>query len=267
MKYQTKPAKQNILVTLICLVLLLMNLGAIGGGARQRAKEMVCLSNLRQWGSVFAMDTEANNGNFYSGLGPRGYWWALDLDEDKQDWKDMKIWFCPRAMRPLFDENGNRSSEAAVFSAWGIYRPYDVGPNGISGSYGINGYVLCISGDMYESAVPASAGWRTPYVAEASNVPIFVDALRLDLWPLEIDSPAANEFEFWSSTNMARCCIDRHNGAVNVLFADWSSRKVGLKELWTLKWHRTFNTGGPWTQAGGVRPSDWPQWMRNFRNY
>ncbi len=33
---------------------------------------------------------------------------------------------------------------------------------------------------------------------------------------------------------------------------DWSVRKVGLKELYTLKWHKSFNTRGPWTQAGGV---------------
>jgi hypothetical protein len=48
---------------------------------------------------------------------------------------------------------------------------------------------------------------------------------------------------------------------------DWSVRKVGLKELWTLKWHRNFDTSGPWTKAGGVKPDDWPKWMRNFRDY
>jgi hypothetical protein len=48
---------------------------------------------------------------------------------------------------------------------------------------------------------------------------------------------------------------------------DWSARKVGLKELWKLKWHRTFNTDGPWTQAGGVRPTDWPAWMKDFKDY
>jgi prepilin-type processing-associated H-X9-DG protein len=66
---------------------------------------------------------------------------------------------------------------------------------------------------------------------------------------------------------MGKCCINRHNGTVNCLFADGSVRKVGLKELWTLQWHRTFNTQGPWTQAGGVTPEDWPEWMRDFREY
>jgi hypothetical protein len=24
---------------------------------------------------------------------------------------------------------------------------------------------------------------------------------------------------------------------------------------------------GPWTQAGGVMPENWPDWMRNFKDY
>ena len=62
-------------------------------------------------------------------------------------------------------------------------------------------------------------------------------------------------------------CINRHNGGVNTLFMDWSVRKVGLKELWTLKWHRSYDTAGPWTLDGGVKPSDWPEWMRKFKDY
>ena len=67
--------------------------------------------------------------------------------------------------------------------------------------------------------------------------------------------------------HMAQCCVNRHNGTVCCLFVDGSVRKVGLKELWTLKWHKSFNTAGPWTTAGGVQPQDWPLWMRDFRDY
>ena len=51
-----------------------------------------------------------------------------------------------------------------------------------------------------------------------------------------------------------RSCMDRHDGGVNCLFLDWSVRKVGLKELWTLKWVKPWPTAGPWTKRGGVRP-------------
>ncbi len=66
---------------------------------------------------------------------------------------------------------------------------------------------------------------------------------------------------------MKRVCINRHEGFINCLFMDWSTRKVGFKELWTLKWYRSFKTANAWTRAGGVKPSDWPQWMRAFRDY
>ena len=66
---------------------------------------------------------------------------------------------------------------------------------------------------------------------------------------------------------MGNYCVNRHSGHVNGLFLDWSVRKVGLKELWTLKWYAEFNTAGEWTKAGGVKPEDWPKWMRRFKDY
>ena len=62
-------------------------------------------------------------------------------------------------------------------------------------------------------------------------------------------------------------CIDRHDAGINGLFLDWSVRKAGLKELWTLKWQPGYNTCGPWTKAGGVKAEDWPAWMRRFKDY
>ena len=67
---------------------------------------------------------------------------------------------------------------------------------------------------------------------------------------------------------MKHFVIDRHsNGRVNHMFLDWSAREVGLKELYTLKWHRMFNQSGGWTLAGGIQPGDWPEWMRNYKEY
>ena len=59
--------------------------------------------------------------------------------------------------------------------------------------------------------------------------------------------------------------INRHEGGVNCLVLDWSVRKIGLKEFWTLKWDRNYDTRGPWTKAGGVQPEDWPEWMAASR--
>ena len=268
MKSKITFTKKDFVVVFGCVVFLLANIGAVSSGGRKRAKEVVCLSNLRQWGAVFAMDVEENDGYFYSGQGSAGYWWIRDLDEAYRDWKSMRIWFCPQAKRPLIDEHGKPTGELSVFSAWGIFSGMDLGPNGIAGSYGINGYVLAIpTNGTFEGGVPARDGWRTPNVPGAGDVPVFLDALRLDLWPLEEQPPAGYEFAAWTGNSMARCCINRHNGSINGLFMDWSARKIGLKELWTLNWHRSFNACGPWTKCGGVQSEDWPQWMRNLKDY
>jgi len=66
---------------------------------------------------------------------------------------------------------------------------------------------------------------------------------------------------------MKHFVLSRHQTGINMLFMDWSVRDVGLKELWTLKWHRKFPTAGPWTTAGGVSPTDWPEWMQKFKDY
>ena len=217
------------------------------------------------------MFTNENNGYFYSGAaGTPGHWWIADLEEQYQSYKQNRLWFCPTAQKPIVNEYRVYSPSSNIFSAWGIYTRtmyFNLCKDGIAGSYGLNSYVLNISGGTFECGVPANAAWRTPNVAGASNVPVFMDALRFDLWPRFTDSPSPSEENAWSSNHMARCCINRHNGAINSLFMDFSARKVGLKELWTLKWSRNFNTEGLWTKAGGVRPNDWPQWMRNFKEY
>ncbi|MEJ2703831.1 MAG: hypothetical protein P8Z79_15455 [Sedimentisphaerales bacterium] len=66
---------------------------------------------------------------------------------------------------------------------------------------------------------------------------------------------------------MQRFCINRHDGFVDAAFLDGSARRTGLKELWTLKWHRKFATANRWTKAGGATRESWPEWMRSFKDY
>jgi hypothetical protein len=168
------------------------------------------------------------------------------------------------------DEHGVTAQTFNIFNAWGIFTGDRLSRDGIAGSYGINGYCLIphdATTTQYEGGVPVQNGWKTAGGRNAAQAPWWIEALRFDLWPLENQAPAANEFEAWSGNNMGRCCINRHQGFLNAAFMDWSARKVGLKELWTLKWHRQFNTSGPFTKAGGMQASQWPEWMRRFKDY
>jgi prepilin-type processing-associated H-X9-DG protein len=105
---------------------------------------------------------------------------------------------------------------------------------------------------------------------------VFVDCLTATLLPGSgsegfegIGPPPLHEGD-WSEgrrRGQAWLCINRHDGGINSLFLDGSVRKVGLKELWTLKWHGKYDTANIWTMAGGVKPENWPQWMRRFKDY
>jgi prepilin-type processing-associated H-X9-DG protein len=273
MRREARILPPGAFVTVGCIVLACLTVGAVGGSGRRRAKAIVCQSNLRQWGGIFQGYLERNEGQFFSGApGTPGYWWPRDLDEEHRNWKQTRIWFCPEATVPMQDEEGRLAAFHPVFTAWGVYETWDLGPNGIAGSYTLNGYCIIPGGQhpptYYSSGVRIAEGWHDlDAVPDADTVPLFLDALRFDVWPRARDAPPTDELAAWSGNLMARCCINRHDGAVNSLFVDGSVRKVGLKELWTLKWHREFNTGGPWTQAGGVQAGDWPVWMREFRDY
>jgi prepilin-type processing-associated H-X9-DG protein len=137
-------------------------------------------------------------------------------------------------------------------------------------SYGINGWVESPPPDVktvYEGFETVN-NWRTPIVRGAGYIPLLFDAMRFNIFPLATDtSPPAEDMAWQGTQHMRRACIDRHNGFINSAFLDWSVRKIGLKELWTLKWHKNYNVNGQWTKAGSATPAKWPQWMRHYKDY
>ena len=177
---------------------------------------------------------------------------------------------CPTAMKPLLDINGQSNGQWNTFSAWGIYTAQDdVGydPEGDWGSYGINGWVENPPSSLktvYENFETVN-NWRSPNAEGAAYAPLMMDALRFNVFPRDTDTPPPTEDMAWASQeHMRRICINRHDGYIQMAFLDWHVEKVGLKDLWTLKWHKAYNQAGPFTSVGGMLPQEWPEWMRNF---
>jgi prepilin-type N-terminal cleavage/methylation domain-containing protein len=277
----------ELLVVIAIIALLMSILMPALGKVKDQARAVACAASLRQWNFALNGYISENNGKFFSGCNDSGYWWPLQLSYDLQDWKVNKTWFCPTATKPKFLNNPVPLASLNIYNAWGIEKStttgapstmtyqgktYGMNPNGLNGSFGLNGYLLGIpKAGSYEGGVPASDGYRDFFnVRNTNDIPVMLDALRIDTWPQDRQSPATNPYDFWTpgaNFNMARVCINRHRGSTSSSFLDWSVRKVGLKELYTLQWHRAFNTRGPWTKAGGVRAEDWPDWIRPFKEY
>jgi prepilin-type N-terminal cleavage/methylation domain-containing protein/prepilin-type processing-associated H-X9-DG protein len=264
----------ELLVVIAIIAILMAILMPALGRVREQAKMVGCIANLRQWNLQAAMFTEANNGQFWkSDPGTPGYWFPKYMEDKVKDWRANPTWLCPKAQKPV-EEGGRMLPTLNIYNAWGVFTGAGLGPNGIKGSYGINGYCLIPQANPgaqpaanYESGVPTSQGWKLAGGPQASQVPWFIEALRFDLWPLPTDRPADSEYAAWGGNLMARCAINRHRGMLNAAFMDWSVRKLGVKEVYTLKWHKSFNTRGPYTKAGGVTGEMWPEWIRPFKDY
>jgi prepilin-type processing-associated H-X9-DG protein len=144
------------------------------------------------------------------------------------------------------------------------------GAGGYYTSYGINNWLYNPPPDATALwGYPVEDHWRTTHVKNAAEIPLFLDCFYLGGHPQPSNTPP----EFNGATAQAgpqcmrRFCIDRHGGKTNMVFLDFAVRPVDLKELWVLRWHRTYDTAGPWTRGGGAQPSDWPDWMRQFKDY
>ena len=249
----------ELLVVIAIIALLMAILMPALQRVNKQAKAVACQANLHQWGLVFSMYADQNNGYFLSGLGEGvanvgKYWWMEPL---KPFYQDQRIRLCPVATKPYNDGGW------IPFGAWYVA--------GDTGSYSPYGWLCNPPGTMSTlHSRPTADNWRTLDVKNAAEIPMFMDCAWDDAWPRHTDSPPAHDGEVIESPNqneMKRFCVNRHEGFVGGLFADRSVRKVGLKELWTLKWHRSFQTRGVWTRAGAVESGDWPAWMRRFKEY
>ena len=260
----------ELLVVIAIIALLMSILMPALSRVKEQARIISCRSNLRQWCLYFQMYTENNNGRFEAGVGNgHTHHWGNALRPYYNN--DHKMACCPTAMKPLIiGPNGETAGRWNVNSAWGRFYGEGYAPEGDYGSYGINGWVEdppSSYATVYEN-FETVYNWRTPSVKEAGYVPLFMDALRFNVFPRHIDSPPPLEDQPWEGTqHMRRICIDRHSGGINMAFLDWSVRKAGLKELWTFKWHKAYEQAGPWTRAGGVTSADWPQWMQPLKDY
>lgn len=251
----------ELLVVIAVIALLMAILLPVLHSARRQAKTTICQANLHQWGLLFAILADGNEGR----LRDRDAWdrcrtqqFAYYLDNF-----DYEV-FCPLATRKT-----SPTGAGGTFLAW--YCPRH---SYRAGSYGINGYTPAYDGgEGFGPQPPAQEQrWSNVYRKGISSVPLMLDGALWAGYPTHYDTPPASEGDAATdprigNNSIGPFCIPRHGGFINALFMDWSVRKVGLKELWTLKWGPDFNTTGPWTRAGGTDSTDWPPWMRRFKDY
>ncbi|MEW6158354.1 MAG: type II secretion system protein [Verrucomicrobiota bacterium] len=225
--------------------------------AKVRARSVNCLSNLRQWGLMWQMYTDDNNGYFSAGFEvgwARGEW----MRALQQYWTTRtELLKCPMATQPRWRGNNRRVAE--VFG--GPLATY-AHATGERSSYGINNWVYNPPPHISEiQGRPTRYNWRSVATHDAPAIPLFLDSMWRGGGPFHTDRPPQTHGQWaGAGAEMHHFCFDRHQGGINGVFMDFSARKIGVKELWKIKWHREFDTQYK-------RPWNWPAWMQRYRNY
>jgi len=288
----------ELLVVISIVALLMAILMPCLQRARNQAKAVACQGQLRQWGIVFSAYAGNNEGRLFpngldGGIPRDGIWPAVASPANESFWSILmafdpyfdehhKMLLCPAATK-LNESAQTLAHEGGRTLYGGTYTPYRtgklwswrmwrVGPVFLA-SYGVNGWAVDYP-SKYVSAggpgpvSPRSFYWEGTTPKHASQVPVFFDCRYTGAQPVDgLCAPPAFEDQppRWTELNLV--VMNRHSGGTNSLFLDWSVRKIGVKEPWTLKWHGEYDTVGPWTKHGGAEPEDWPQWMRRFKDY
>jgi len=281
MKWQKAFTLIELLVVIAIIASLMAILLPTLQRVRKQGKAVTCRAYLKQWGQILALYAEDHEDRFprrdegYPGLSIlRGIYLSYKADPNApsryHSVRTEDIVCCPMATRTTGVPAVRSLSKGEIwlevngggtFAAWEIIRPSPA----FRGSYGLNRNVFSLT---FEGPV-ASPSMGRPYtdlfsVRGGNNIPLLLDSGQPACGWMDARAPPP---ETEPSATGGTTCINRHNGNINGLFLDWSVTAIGLKELWTLKWHLQFNTAGPWTLAGGVKPEDWPQWMRRFKDY
>jgi len=249
----------ELLVVISIMALLMSILMPSLSKARKQAQAVVCQANLKQWSSVFLVYANSND-DCLPGTSwiTQSVWWIAPVRP--YYFAQEKLLLCPSAKKAT-----PNSAEGGPSSGWTVLPPYSQLPEGDHGSYGINGWVANVeSPDLIPFAAKGMYDyhWKRTSVSKANTIPLFLDCGTIDGWPWPQDKPPTKNGDISSPSgdNMRRFCIDRHQGYINSSFLDFSVRKVGLKELWRLKWSKGFDTSaGIWDRMG------WPTWMQKYK--
>ncbi|MFN3168676.1 MAG: type II secretion system protein [Phycisphaeraceae bacterium] len=246
----------ELLVVISIIALLIAILLPALNKARESARNMRCLNNLKQL--EFAMQTYAteNKGQFMPVRHDVKQYWFHEMVQyagdaaigsTESDSDDNNVGICPQTTvtkngAPVSPQNfRNFGGFGNASETWF----YELG----AGSYGANLWRQPWRGgsDEFENHYKNSSNtgkyfMNVEMITSPSETPGLGDSNWVGSWPKAIGAvpPDLSRGLTGHSDNgfMGRFCIDRHNRAINIAFSDGHVEPVELQDLWRTAWHR-----------------------------
>ncbi len=267
----------ELLVVISIIALLLSILMPSLTKVKELARATVCSSNHKTLYLTSQMYLSENNDKFPWGYitpnasntinGYQATQEEIDTSCQKRRWVHLfKPYYetydalhCPTAPYTT----GSRDSRVNINkSSWGYEVEGYAAPKGSHGSIGFNRFLYNSINIAWQDKC-----YKSPLnVRHPDEVPVFVDCYWIEgtFYP---DTTAPREYKDVMGTVWNFYNVDRHNGYVAGIFMDGAPRKIGLKELWKLRWTKDYDGEGPYTLAGGVTEDDWPIWMKQYKAF
>ena len=283
----------ELLVVISIIALLLAILMPALSKARELAPAAAGMSNMHQWAVMLKLYTDDNDGKYPdNATGWRNGVWIASLWDYFEDDIEGGILMCPSAENRW--QNVDETQWKGAHAQGGTYQSFafpntkgsmdtsDIDEDNpiLTASYGVNNWICNPSKDSIPGTeLPADPHWRTPYQKRASEIPQMGDCgwrggfpyqhgrryQRSEPYSTQNPNPLTDS-ERGAGKSMANFAMDRHSGGINMCFMDGSTRKVAIKELWTLNWSKDWEPCNIYTECG-ENSYEWPEWMRNYPSY
>lgn len=227
--------------------------------AKLRGQQAQCLSNVRQMGlALFQYVNDQGSFLPYSIPNSPNLWMGLLIQNQANV---HLVRYCPLAPEPIKRINRNPlNPDYGVADQTWLWRTNGI--LGYQGSYAMNGWLYVDNASL--GLPPQKLFDRESTVESPVQTPAFGDAMWVDAWPEETDTPARNLYEGdGPDGGLGRYMVARHGsnspksaprsvpagqkmvGADDLVFLDGHGELVKLEQLWTLRWHRNWAAPNP----------------------